>query len=174
MEARFRKGCWFRNSPLCEQFPCLFSLAVNKEAKVSDMRVREGFLWIWNWSWRRRFFVWEESIFYQFQVLLDSFLWREELDKWAWRLGESGDFTVNSMFLFLEERFAVNSGFCLLSWVFLGAGSRGLVCSVFAFLSCYGHLYLASVSVLFVGVFPGRYVYGRRFCLVPFASFCAG
>lgn len=142
------KGCWFINSPLCEQFPCLFSLVVNKEAKVSD-RMREGDLWMWNWSWRRRFFVWEESIFYQFWVLLDSFVWREELDKWVWCPGESGDFTVNSAFLLLEERFVVNSGFCLLSWVFLSAGSRGLVLQYFCF------------SVLLRSA-----VFGRCFCSV--------
>lgn len=89
---------------------------------MSDMWVREGDLWMLNWSWRRRFFVWEKNIFDQFRVLLDSFVGSEEVDKWVWCLGESGDCTLNSAFLLLEERFVVNSCLCLLSWVFLGCG----------------------------------------------------
>ena len=66
-------------------------------------------------------------------MLLDSFFGREELDKWVRCPEENGDFTVNSLFLLLDERFVVNSGFCLLSWVCLGVGSRGLVLQCFCF-----------------------------------------
>jgi len=54
--ASFWRESWFENSPLCKQYPRLFSPATDKDAKVEDMRVRERVICRWTWSLRRGFF----------------------------------------------------------------------------------------------------------------------
>jgi hypothetical protein len=70
--------CWMGGSPLCEQFPRLFSIATNKEGMVCDMWVEREGMRQWDWGWRRRLFVWDE---------------------WQWVLENSGKLMIRYMFL---------------------------------------------------------------------------
>jgi hypothetical protein len=57
-QTSFWKDCWVGLTPLCENFPRLFSICLQSDATVSS-------LWSpnsngnWNLVWRRRLFVWE-------------------------------------------------------------------------------------------------------------------
>jgi len=101
-------GFWIENSNLCILFPRLFSLVVNKEAKVSNMRAREFDTWRWIWSWRWKLFVWEENLLDQLLTLVSTFVVSDEVYKWSWEPDASGVFTVNLSFEILEERFVVD------------------------------------------------------------------
>ncbi|MCI01390.1 defensin/CCP-like protein [Trifolium medium] len=44
---RFWLDRWTGDSPLCLAFPRLFSLSIQKEASVGDLRVMAGDRWVW-------------------------------------------------------------------------------------------------------------------------------
>jgi hypothetical protein len=56
---RFWKDCWLGSSPLCDRYPHLFSISLQKEAMINE--VWEG-VSRWEMRWRRRLFVWEEEL----------------------------------------------------------------------------------------------------------------
>jgi len=73
-------------TPTCAFYsPRLFFLAFNKEAKVWDMRMREGDTWRWIWSWGRKIFVSEENLLWQLSTFVSTFVGREEVGKWSWK-----------------------------------------------------------------------------------------
>jgi hypothetical protein len=63
---RFWLGRWIGAVPLCDKFPRLFSISLQKESSVANMWSPSDASG-WNLSWRRRLFVWET-------VLLDELI----------------------------------------------------------------------------------------------------
>lgn len=51
-QTRFWLDTWIGNTTLHDLFPRLFSVTVNKEAKVTDCGYWLNRSWIWRWSWR--------------------------------------------------------------------------------------------------------------------------
>jgi hypothetical protein len=58
---------------------------------------------MWAFRWRRRLFVWEENLLINLLGDLECFVTTLEEDRWRWKLGEEDVFTVNSMYVKLEE-----------------------------------------------------------------------
>jgi hypothetical protein len=97
--------CWVGNSPLCEQFPRLFSISIQKEALVCDLRVRTEDGERWNWRWRRNLFAWEHDLLRQLVEMVPLEPLTMDKDVWWWGLEEDGAFTVKSAYLFLDRIF---------------------------------------------------------------------
>ncbi|GAU26515.1 hypothetical protein TSUD_361480 [Trifolium subterraneum] len=106
---RFWKDCWFGNSPLCDLFPRLFSIATHKEALVNEVRVVTEGLNLWNWEWRRRLFVWEQELLVSLTETLPLLVLSGEEDVWYWRLEDGGVFTVKSVYTLLGSVFATDA-----------------------------------------------------------------
>lgn len=68
----FWKDKWAGDDLLLQTFPRLFSLAVNKEAKIGETGEWVDERWCWKWDWRREFFGWEEELFLLLQVVLED------------------------------------------------------------------------------------------------------
>ncbi|GAU25119.1 hypothetical protein TSUD_274080 [Trifolium subterraneum] len=108
---RFWKDCWVGQVPLCESFPRLFSISLQKEALVSEIRVGgEGVSW-WEWGWRRSLFVWEEELLLGLQDFISPMAFSTDDDVWYWGLEDGGVFTVKSAYLLLGRMFASFSMF---------------------------------------------------------------
>jgi hypothetical protein len=59
-QTKFWYNVWAGSVSLQERFPHLFSISIQKNSTVADLRVLEGGVAHWNLLWRRRLFVWEE------------------------------------------------------------------------------------------------------------------
>lgn len=55
----FWKEMWVEGGKLCQRFPRLYNLSINKDAKVVDLGVLVEGKWRWSWAWRRELFQWE-------------------------------------------------------------------------------------------------------------------
>jgi hypothetical protein len=95
---RFWKDCWMGTLPLCDRYPCLFSISVQKDAMINEVWEGER---RWDLRWRRRLFVWEEELIGELREALPLLELSQEEDAWCWGLGEGGVFTVHSAYLYL-------------------------------------------------------------------------
>lgn len=79
------------------RFDRLFLLAVDKEAKVTDMGEWEEGVWRWRWNWRRSLFLWEETLVNDLQRSLGCInISANGMDSWNWKHDHSGFYTIKS------------------------------------------------------------------------------
>ena len=98
----FGSDNWVGGSPLCEQFPRLFDLAVNKGVTVREMARRGWEIGGGAWEWRRCLLVWEEeSVMDCSSLLCNVVLQESSLDKWRWNLDPINGYTVKGTYRYL-------------------------------------------------------------------------
>lgn len=79
-------GDWFKREvfkKVCDLFPRLLAITDRKDAKLSEVCVRNGEEWNWTWLWRRLLFVWDESLLEQLLMLLNDLVPNTERDSWG-------------------------------------------------------------------------------------------
>jgi hypothetical protein len=74
--------CWLGNTPLCDQFPCLFSASSQKDGTMREVVGVNG----WELGWRRRLFVWEEDLITGLLERLPVVEFSDSDDVWRWVL----------------------------------------------------------------------------------------
>jgi hypothetical protein len=74
--------------------PRLYSIAIQKDCTVADMRIAVDGEFIWNFEWRRRLFVWEENLVDQLKEALALVVLSDDRDSWVWVPNNSGAFSV--------------------------------------------------------------------------------
>jgi hypothetical protein len=87
---------WIGDRPLCDQFPRLFSLSIQKDATV-----REFWSGQWSFLWRRDCFQWELDLVTQLRQILSHVSFSVEDDSWGWLPSGEDYFTVNSAYSML-------------------------------------------------------------------------
>ncbi|PNX95580.1 F-box family protein [Trifolium pratense] len=100
----FWSDLWIGDSLLYVKFPRLFSLSLQKEAKVRELVSVEGGKYNWNFIWRRRLFIWEEESVAQLVTFLANVRLSMAEDKWRWVVDAEGSFSVKSAYdVFFKE-----------------------------------------------------------------------
>jgi hypothetical protein len=92
---------WRGDIPFWIKYPRLFSLSIQKEAKL----VTYVLMVFWrecSFSWRRPFFVWETLIFGELMEDLVGFRRTETCDEWRGKLEENDILLVKSLYKKLE------------------------------------------------------------------------
>jgi hypothetical protein len=84
--------------PLCDRYPRLFSISVQKEVMINE--VWEG-VSRWDLWWRRRLFVWEEELLGELREALPLLELSQEEDAWFWARAEFSLFTRHTFSLVL-------------------------------------------------------------------------
>lgn len=101
----FWDDVWLENTPLKVRFPRLYLLSSKQHAKISEMENWELGEWKWEFGWRRQLREWEVS---WVEDLLNSIrlvsLTRERKDRWDWKGGSEGGYTVKKAYAELEKR----------------------------------------------------------------------
>jgi hypothetical protein len=87
---RFWSDIWIDGTLLSVKFPRLFSLSLQKEAKISDLVVLEEDSRVWNFRWRRRLFHWEEECVSELLDCLGNVTFQDQDDSWRWDLTPEG------------------------------------------------------------------------------------
>jgi hypothetical protein len=90
---------WVGDLPLCDRFPRLFSISINKEASVAEVSRRNSGMLNWNLSWRRRLFEWEKLLLIELMEVVNPVtILRDIEDRWGWEPEKGADFTVKSTY----------------------------------------------------------------------------
>jgi hypothetical protein len=95
---KFWSHVWVGSATLQERFPRLFSLSLQNESTVAELRWVELGIMNWNLLWRRRLFVWEENLVYDLLEAISTVVLSNELDRWGWSFNDGGEFTVKSTY----------------------------------------------------------------------------
>lgn len=96
---KFWKDSWCNDSSLMVEYPLLFNIAANKDAKVKDYFVGENGQISWNITFIRHFNDWElDRVLNFFQQLYDSKISFEGNDSLVWRKDAKGLFSVKSFY----------------------------------------------------------------------------
>jgi hypothetical protein len=99
----FWQDVWAANQSLQVLFPRLFAISVQQEVVISEMGRWVDGMWRWDLRWRRHFFVWEENLMQHLMVSLSHKTITVEDDSWRWIPGTEEEFSVKSMYVFLEN-----------------------------------------------------------------------
>lgn len=93
---------------LCELFPRLFSLEVDKSCVVSKRVKLEAGSVVLVWEWRRVLFAWEEELLADLMVLLNRCMLDDgNIDSWVWKFLKGGCYTVRDGYTqWMREKFA--------------------------------------------------------------------
>lgn len=73
-KTKFWKDPWVTDSALCNVFPRLYALSENKEARIADVGSFSRGSWDWSLIFRRSFFTWEEELYSQLLVSINSII----------------------------------------------------------------------------------------------------
>jgi hypothetical protein len=82
---RFWSDVWAGGQLLATRFPRLFSISLQQQSSVSQMRLMKDVGWRWVWNWRRELFEWEEVLLNQLMVIIAGFQPMQREDRWQWR-----------------------------------------------------------------------------------------
>lgn len=100
---QFWHHLWIGNAPLCQSFPRLYSISVDKLCSIAEMGEHSADGWRWILNWRRNLFEWEFEILHSLNNLLSSaHISHLSEDGWKWKLEESGIYSVRSAFNLLS------------------------------------------------------------------------
>jgi hypothetical protein len=110
-DTRFWKDSWLGSPPLCDRFPRLFSISLQQNASVEEMRGSVDGVDRWVWLWRRNLFTWEQELLLELQQAVPLVARSEEIDSWFWRPEGSGLFTAKSAYLLLARIFGSEAVF---------------------------------------------------------------
>jgi hypothetical protein len=108
---RFWEDWWVGAAPLSIRFPRLYSISLQKEAFISEIRVNNDEGVHWEWHWRRELFAWELELLEEVKIVVPMVAYSGEDDVWSWEPGEGGVFTVNSVYKLLCGIFSEESIF---------------------------------------------------------------
>ena len=108
--ASFWNDRWIGEQSLAITFPQLFSLSLQKDAKVGDLWHLHNGVVSWNFNWRRDTFLWENNLMDNLLHLLRRVSLEEEEDEWIWLPEEGGMFSVSSTYKLLEEFMVLEDG----------------------------------------------------------------
>jgi hypothetical protein len=97
VQTSFWKECWLGSVPLCEKFPRLFSISLQKEESIASVWSPND-VGGWNFSWRRRLFVWETVLLEELLLALRPVVLSSAEDSWGWRPEQGDDFSVKSAY----------------------------------------------------------------------------
>ena len=90
---------------LCEKFPRLFRLEVNKDESVGEKRVWGEGGWEWQWNWVREPRGRGEGDLMELTALTNFFVPNVlQLDSWRWILDNKGQFTVKCLREKIDEK----------------------------------------------------------------------
>lgn len=99
----FWKDPWADHEALCTLFPRLFAMCDNKDVRIAEVGSFRGGKWSWSLSFRRDFFAWEEELYKQFCLLINSIIpAHREVDLLVWCLNQNGNFAVKELCYWLE------------------------------------------------------------------------
>jgi hypothetical protein len=95
---------WFGDQPFCDLFPELFAKEAFKDALIADRLQDSNQGRIWNWNWLQQLTLTESHQLEELQGLLYDFSFNPELtDRWKWKPGLLGTFSVRSYYSVLIE-----------------------------------------------------------------------
>ncbi|GJS11485.1 RNA-directed DNA polymerase, eukaryota, reverse transcriptase zinc-binding domain protein [Tanacetum coccineum] len=95
---RFWLDKWVgENVALCENFPRLFRLEIDKDISVGEKRCWRDGGWAWDWSWTRNPRGRAITELMELTTLTNFFVPNVQLDSWSWLLDDKGIFTVKSL-----------------------------------------------------------------------------
>jgi hypothetical protein len=100
---KFWKDIWVDNISLEHRFPRLFSISTQKDAMVQNVGSWMNGEWRWELTWRRNFFVWEEALVLELDVVINGVMLAEVVDSWVWKPNLDDGFTVKSLFEYLQR-----------------------------------------------------------------------
>jgi hypothetical protein len=98
MYTRFWKDVWIGEEPLCQKFPRLFSLSLQKDKLVGELLMEEGENRGRNFTWRRTLFQWEIEKVNLLQAVIENVRLSLERDVWVWALDPGEGFSVKSTY----------------------------------------------------------------------------
>jgi hypothetical protein len=104
-QTAFWSDIWLGSAPLQTVFPRLYSIVIQKDSSVADMRIPLQGEYTWNFEWRRRLFVWEEDLVVQLKEALALVVLSDDRDRWVWVPNSSGAFTVKSTYWYIINLF---------------------------------------------------------------------
>ncbi|RVW63723.1 putative ribonuclease H protein [Vitis vinifera] len=100
---RFWKDKWCGDEPLCESFPSLFAISLDKDAWILDVWSPDDVGDGWTPIFSRAFNDWEIEMVERFMLKIQAFrVQREDKDKMVWTASKSGAFSVKSLYSMLE------------------------------------------------------------------------
>jgi hypothetical protein len=70
------------DAPLCVRFPRLFSISLQKDAFINEIRVCVDGEDRWGWIWRRNLFAWEHGLLCELLVVAPMVPTSVEKDEW--------------------------------------------------------------------------------------------
>ncbi|MCI06863.1 putative non-LTR retroelement reverse transcriptase, partial [Trifolium medium] len=89
---------WVGDISLRDRFPRLFSISIQKDVSVADVRNPTSDLERWRLLWRRRIFEWENCLLSELLELINTATFLDVEDQWGW-VSEGGQaFTVKSTY----------------------------------------------------------------------------
>jgi hypothetical protein len=95
---------WIGDQPLCDLFPELFAKEAHKDVLIFERLQGNGHGRIWNWNWLQQL---SDSEFRQLEglqgLLFDFALSSDIADRWKWKPGPLGQFTVRSFYSILID-----------------------------------------------------------------------
>ncbi|KAK2406586.1 hypothetical protein QL285_042301 [Trifolium repens] len=100
-QTSFWKDLWIGTVPLCEKFPRLYSISLQKEVSVATLRDSNEAGW--TFVWRRRLFVWETTLLEELTSMLNSVILSTVADGWGWKLEKEEGFSVKSSYDYVSR-----------------------------------------------------------------------
>ncbi|KAL9667293.1 hypothetical protein QQ045_001644 [Rhodiola kirilowii] len=95
---KFWQDVWLGSQALKNQYPKLYSLALNSHASVREMGCWAGGCWQWHLTFRRRLYQWEEEAKKELEDGLSHIQLKEEKDdRMVWAYSPDGIFKTNTL-----------------------------------------------------------------------------
>ena len=109
LNTKFWHDSWVGIDPLRVNFPRLFSLSNQKEAKVGDLWELIDGVQVWSLEWRRNIFVWENVILEDLLGVLEERGPTEGDNVWWWNAEDRGGFLVKSAYNLVYDLMATTT-----------------------------------------------------------------
>jgi hypothetical protein len=66
-------------------------------------------VWRWDLLWRRHLFVWENELLTELLAALEGVIMSDTIDRWIWKPGNGGLFSVKSTYVFLDSTLNIST-----------------------------------------------------------------
>jgi hypothetical protein len=105
----FWRDVWVGGQSLEHRFPRLFRISTQQDETIRNMGSWVNGEWRWELLWRRNFFVWEEALFLELELIITNVELTEVEDSWVWKPNVEEGFTVKSLYLYLHQMMLSNN-----------------------------------------------------------------